>query len=101
LRAAVDLLAPVDVGGDVDVLSKDAIPFLQLFRAPIMVIAEDVRRAGMFLARAALAAGLDESGYGLIVSSSRGIFLADDPGAAAGALDSAIRSEADAVMAGR
>lgn len=51
--------------------------------------------------RAALAAGLDESGYGLIVSSSRGIFLADDPGAAAGALDSAIRSEADAVMAGR
>jgi LacI family transcriptional regulator len=47
------------IGRDVDVLSKDAIPFLRLFRDPIMIIEEDVRKAGEFLARAALAAIAD------------------------------------------
>jgi LacI family transcriptional regulator len=47
------------LGRDVDLLSKDAIPFLRLFRAQIMVIEEDVREAGEFLARAARAAIAD------------------------------------------
>jgi len=42
------------LGRDVDVVAKEAIPFLRLFRDPIMVIAEEVRTAGDFLARAAL-----------------------------------------------
>jgi len=47
------------LGRDVDVLAKDAIPFLRLFRDPIMIIEEDVRKAGAFLARAARAAIAD------------------------------------------
>lgn len=47
------------IGADVDLLAKDAIPFLQLFRDPIMIIPEDVRKAGDFLARAARAAIAD------------------------------------------
>lgn len=47
------------MGRDVDLLSKDAIPFLRLFRDPILIIEEDVRKAGEFLARAALAAIAD------------------------------------------
>ena len=42
------------VGRDFDVVAKDAVPFLTLFRAPIMTVEEDVSRAGDFLARAAV-----------------------------------------------
>lgn len=42
------------LGTDFDVVSKDAIPFLPLFRNGIMIVAEDVERAGTFLARAAI-----------------------------------------------
>jgi LacI family transcriptional regulator len=44
------------VGESFDVVSKDAISFLRLFRDPIMIIEEDVGKAGEFLARAALQA---------------------------------------------
>lgn len=44
------------IGRDFDVVSKEAIPFLQRFRAEMIVGFEDVGKAGDFLARAALAA---------------------------------------------
>ena len=45
-----------DVATDIDVFSKEAMPFLQLFRKGIIVIPEDVKHAGEFLARAAIQA---------------------------------------------
>ena len=45
-----------DVGTDIDVFSKEAIPFLKFFRERILVLNEDVSRAGEFLARAAMQA---------------------------------------------
>ncbi|MFW8595830.1 LacI family transcriptional regulator [Cribrihabitans neustonicus] len=42
------------VGVDIDVFAKEAIPFLRMFRPKIMVIEEDVAKAGDFLARAAI-----------------------------------------------
>jgi LacI family transcriptional regulator len=44
------------VGVDVDIYAKEAIRFLHLFRPGIMVVQEDVARAGTFLARAAIRA---------------------------------------------
>ena len=44
------------LGEDIDVASKEAIPFLTLFRPQIMSVDEDVREAGEFLARAAMRA---------------------------------------------
>ena len=44
------------VGQEVDVFSKEAMPFLKLFRADILTIAEQVNSAGDFLARAAIQA---------------------------------------------
>jgi LacI family transcriptional regulator len=44
------------VGTDVDVFSKEAIPFLSLFRTGIIAVREDVKQAGEFLARAAMQA---------------------------------------------
>ncbi|WP_235923984.1 LacI family transcriptional regulator [Pseudoroseicyclus tamaricis] len=41
---------------DIDVVAKEAIPFLTLFRDSMLVIDEDVRAAGEFLARAAMKA---------------------------------------------
>ena len=45
-----------DVGIDIDVFSKEAIPFLTFFRERLLVAQEDVSRAGEFLARAAMQA---------------------------------------------
>ncbi len=44
------------VGREADVFSKEAIPFLGLFRPAIMTVQEDVGRAGQVLARAAIRA---------------------------------------------
>jgi LacI family transcriptional regulator len=44
------------LGQDIDIVSKEAIPFLRLFRKEIIAIAEDVKAAGEFLARAAIQA---------------------------------------------
>ncbi len=44
------------VGDDCDVFSKETVPFLTMFRPGILCAAEDVSRAGSFLARAALQA---------------------------------------------
>ena len=44
------------IGRDIDLVSKEAVPFLSLFRAGIMTIHEDVQGAGMALARAAIRA---------------------------------------------
>ncbi len=44
------------LGQDIDIFSKEAIPFLNLFRKEIMAINEDVKEAGEFLARAAIQA---------------------------------------------
>lgn len=44
------------VGREIDVFSKEAIPFLKLFRADILTISEQVNSAGDFLARAAIQA---------------------------------------------
>jgi len=44
------------LGGDIDVLAKEAVSFLQLFRAALITVPEDVARAGDFLARAAIQA---------------------------------------------
>jgi len=43
------------LGEDFDLVSKDAIKFLRLFRERIIVVEEDLQRAGTFLARTALA----------------------------------------------
>ena len=42
------------VGKDVDVFSKEAIPFLKRFRKPILTVHEDVGTAGNFLAKAVM-----------------------------------------------
>ncbi len=42
------------VGRDVDLVGKEAIPFLEYFRKEIIVVREDVRQAGTFLARAVM-----------------------------------------------
>lgn len=44
------------LGRDIDVVAKEAIPFLRLFRPAILAIPEDVSHAGEFLARAAIQA---------------------------------------------
>ena len=44
------------VGTDFDVIGKEAMPFLTLFRREIIAMQEDVGEAGAFLAKAALAA---------------------------------------------
>lgn len=44
------------LGRDIDIIAKEAIPFLRLFRKEIIAIAEDVKAAGEFLARAAIQA---------------------------------------------
>ena len=44
------------LGQDIDIVAKEAIPFLRLFRKEIIAIAEDVKAAGEFLARAAIQA---------------------------------------------
>lgn len=45
-----------DVGTDVDVFAKEAIPFLTYFRDQIIVVKEDIAAAGEFLAKAAVQA---------------------------------------------
>ncbi|MEO1637921.1 MAG: LacI family transcriptional regulator [Pseudomonadota bacterium] len=44
------------VGGEIDVYSKEAMPFLRLFRKDILTISEQVNTAGAFLAKAAIQA---------------------------------------------
>lgn len=44
------------LGQDIDIVAKEAIPFLRLFRKEIIAVAEDVKAAGEFLARAAIQA---------------------------------------------
>jgi LacI family transcriptional regulator len=44
------------VGKEIDVFSKEAMPFLKLFRADILTISEQVNSAGDFLARATIQA---------------------------------------------
>lgn len=44
------------LGQDIDIIAKEAIPFLRLFRKEIIAIPEDVKQAGEFLARAAIQA---------------------------------------------
>lgn len=56
------------IGRDYDLVAKEAIPFLKRFRKEIIVISEDVSRAGSFLARAVMAAierRAPEEGQGL------------------------------------
>ncbi|MDP5359212.1 MAG: transcriptional regulator, partial [Paracoccaceae bacterium] len=44
------------VGQQIDVFAKEAMPFLKFFRADILTLAEQVNTAGDFLARAAIQA---------------------------------------------
>jgi LacI family transcriptional regulator len=44
------------LGQDIDVFAKGSIPFLRLFRPGILVVEENVKEAGEFLARAAIRA---------------------------------------------
>ena len=44
------------LGPDIDVVSKETVPLLDLFRPGILSIREDVTKAGLFLAKAAVAA---------------------------------------------
>lgn len=53
--AALESLGKV-LGQDIDVVSKEAIPFLNLFRPQMIAVSEDVKNAGEFLARAAIQA---------------------------------------------
>jgi LacI family transcriptional regulator len=46
----------ITIGQDCDLVAKEAIRFLHRFRREILVVPEDVARAGSFLARAAMAA---------------------------------------------
>jgi LacI family transcriptional regulator len=48
--------AGMRIGSDFDLVAKEAIPFLRRFRKEILVVHEDVGRAGDFLARALIAA---------------------------------------------
>lgn len=62
--------AGYDIGADFDLVAKEAIRFLKRFRKQIVVIHEDVGRAGDFLARAVMAAierRTPETGQGLDV----------------------------------
>ncbi len=43
-----------EIGADVDIVGKEAIPFLKLFRAPILTVFEDVTKAGEFCTRATI-----------------------------------------------
>lgn len=45
-----------EVGQQIDVFAKEAMPFLKLFRADILTISEQVNTAGNFLAKAAIQA---------------------------------------------
>ncbi len=45
-----------EVGTDIDVAAKEAIPFLKFFRKEILVVLEDVSATGEYLARAAIMA---------------------------------------------
>ncbi|MBP9185093.1 MAG: substrate-binding domain-containing protein [Fuscovulum sp.] len=47
--------AGLRIGQDFDVVGKEAIPFLHRFRPEILIVREDVSRAGDFLARALIA----------------------------------------------
>lgn len=50
------------LGADIDVLAKEAAPFLSLFRREILTVREDIARAGAFLAQAAIQAINDPTG---------------------------------------
>ncbi len=61
-------LMGLKIGREFDVVAKEAIPFLQRFRREILVVPEDVTRAGSFLAQAVMAAiekRAPEEGQGL------------------------------------
>ncbi len=45
-----------DLGTDIDVIAKETVPFLRLFRPALLPVAEDVNKAGTFLAKAAMQA---------------------------------------------
>ena len=45
-----------EVGNQIDVFAKEAVPFLKLFRADILTVSEAVNAAGNFLAKAAIQA---------------------------------------------
>ena len=56
-RAAVSTTLALEtlgrhLGQDIDIVAKEAVPFLRAFREDIVVVSEDVGRAGSFLARA-------------------------------------------------
>jgi len=53
--AAIEELG-MTLGSDVDVVAKEAVPFLRLFRREILTLPESVGSAGVFLARAAIQA---------------------------------------------
>ncbi|MGR3624860.1 MAG: LacI family transcriptional regulator [Limimaricola sp.] len=59
--AAIAAFEPLGrrLGEDIDVFAKEAIPFLKMFRQGIMIVEEDVARAGAFLARAAVHAACE------------------------------------------
>jgi LacI family transcriptional regulator len=42
------------VGTDIDVISKEVVPYLKLFRSEILTLSEEVGTAGAFLAKAAI-----------------------------------------------
>ena len=42
------------IGPDFDVFSKETVPFLRLFRPGILTLREDIEKAGLFLAKAAM-----------------------------------------------
>ena len=44
------------LGRDLDIVSKEAVPFLRFFRNEIIVVHEDVKEAGRYLARALIRA---------------------------------------------
>lgn len=44
------------VGGEIDVMAKDSLPFLKRFRSEILIMREDVSNAGEFLCKAVLRA---------------------------------------------
>lgn len=48
--------AGVKIGQDVDIIAKEVLPFLNLFRPEMLVVYEDVQAAGIDLARAAIQA---------------------------------------------
>ncbi len=43
-----------EIGADIDIVGKEAIPFLKLFREPILTVFEDVAKAGEFCTRATM-----------------------------------------------